>query len=192
MMTGKSFSHIVRSAMGIIALALFACENNIETVNLVSHKENFPALAAYDISVLYTDSAKNLFNLRAPEIMNYSNAEQPYTEFTKGIELVYFAEYPDTNSMITANYAIRHDKEKYWEAKGNVIARNTKGETLNTEYMVWDETKEIIYSDKYVKIITNEDVIEGEGFEADQSFTEWRITKVTGFISIEDSTAQNE
>ncbi len=173
--------------MGIFTLALFACENSIETVNLVAQKEELPALSAYDISVLYTDSAKNIFNLKAPEILNYSNAERPYTEFTQGIELVYFAEYPDTNSMITANYAIRYDGEKYWEAKGNVVARNTKGEVLNTEFMVWDENKEIIYSDKYVKIITNEDVIEGEGFEADQSFTEWRITKVTGFINLENN-----
>lgn len=187
MMLRNPFSLIVKSAVAIFSLALFACENNIQTVNLVATKEVFPALSAYDISVHYTDSSKIIFNLKSPEIDNYANADQPYTEFPKGIKLVYFSEYPDTNSMITANYAIRHDNEKYWEAKGNVVARNTKGEILNTEYMVWDEEKKIIYSDKYVKIITNEDVIEGQGFEADQSFTEWRITKVTGFINISDA-----
>ena len=181
------FSRITKSAMGLLALALFACENDIKTVNIVSQKEEYPALSAYDISLLYTDSTRNIFNLKAPEILNYSNKERPYTEFTQGIELVYFADYPDTNSMITANYAVRYDSEKYWEATGNVVAKNTKGEVLNTEYMIWDEEKEIIYSDRYVKIITNEDVIEGQGFEADQSFSEWKITKVTGFINIDDT-----
>lgn len=185
-MLRNPFSLYIKTAVAILSLALLACENNIQTVNMVATKEVFPSLSAYDISVHYTDSSKILFNLKSPQIDNYANAEQPYTEFPKGIKLVYFTQYPDTNSMITANYAIRHDTEKYWEAKGNVVARNTKGEILNTEYMVWDEAKEIIYSDKYVKIITNEDVIEGQGFEADQSFTEWRITKVTGFINIAD------
>lgn len=186
------FSFIVKCSATIFAISLFSCENNIQTVNMVATKEVFPALSAFDISVLYTDSTKIIFNLKSPEIDNYANADQPYTEFPQGIKLVYFSEYPDTNSMITANYAIRHDNEKYWEAKGNVVARNTKGEILNTEYMVWDEAKEIIYSDKYVKIITNEDVIEGQGFEADQSFTEWRITKVTGFINISEEQAPDD
>jgi len=178
---------LVKSAIGFVTLALFACENSIETVNLVSQKDELPAMSAYDMSILYTDSTYILLNLKAEEIQTYSNKEKPYTEFPQGIEVVYFTQYPDTNSMITANYAIRYDDKKYWEAKGNVVAKNTKGEVLNTEYMIWDEEKEIIYSDQYVKIITAEDIIEGVGFEADQSFTSWKITKVTGFINVDDA-----
>lgn len=178
---------LIKSAVGLLTLALFACENSIETVNLVSQKEELPSMSANDMSILYTDSTYIILNLKAKQIDSYTRKDKPYTEFPKGIEVVYFTQYPDTNSMITANHAIRYDNEKYWEASGNVVAKNTKGEILNTEFMIWDEVKEIIYSDKYVKIITAEDIIEGVGFEADQSFTSWKITKVTGFINVEDA-----
>lgn len=180
-------NNILKSALALFALALFACENDIEKVNIIAKKEKLPSLSAYDISVLYTDSTHILFNLKADEIHKYPHKKKPYTEFPLGIKVVYFTEYPDTNSMISSNYAIRYDEEMMWEATGNVVAKNTKGEVLNTEYMIWDEKKEIIYSDKYVKVITQEDVIEGYGFEADQSFSSWKINKVTGFINIEDA-----
>jgi len=153
----------------------------------VSKKEEFPDLSAKNVSFLYTDSGKIKVNITSPLLRRFSNVERPYTEFPNGLMVVYFSQYPDTNSRISANYAIQWMNEKKWEAKGIVIARNTKGYVLNTEYMIWDEKKEIIYSDKYVKIATGTDVIVGEGFEADQTFERWKILKVKGAISINET-----
>jgi len=58
--------------------------------------------------------------------------------------------------------------------------------------MVWDERREIIYSDKFVKISTGTDVIIGEGFEADQTFERWKILKVKGTISIDMNKPSND
>ena len=63
---------------------------------------------------------------------------------------------------------------------------NKKGEQLNTEELYWDEKKETIYSEVFVKITTDEEIIMGEGFEADQNFTNYTLSKVTGQITIED------
>ena len=171
---------------------IFSCSNDMKTVNLISKKESYPDLTAKTVSFLYTDSSLIKANITAPELRRYSTIEKPYMEFPKGIKIVYFSIYPDTSSKISANYAIRWINDRKWEAKGNVIARNTKGDVLNTEYMVWDEKKEIIYSDKFVKIATGTDVIIGEGFEADQTFDHWKILKVKGTISIDnDKNAAN-
>ena len=164
-----------------------SCSNDIKTVNLITKKESYPDLTAKTVSFLYTDSGLIKANITAPELRRFSSTEKPYMEFPTGIKIVYFGEYPDTNSKISANYAIRWINDRKWEAKGNVIARNTKGDVLNTEYMVWDEKKEIIYSDKFVKIKTGTDVILGEGFEADQTFERWKILKVKGTISIDNN-----
>ena len=175
----------------VIAFSIASCSNDIKTINIVSKKESFPDLSAQKVSFLYTDSAHIKANITAPELLRFSNIEKPYMEFPKGIKIVYFGTYPDTNSKISANYAIRWINDKKWEAKGNVIARNTKGDVLNTEFMVWDEQKQIIYSDKFVKITTKSDVIVGEGFEADQTFEKWKILKVKGTISIDNSKDSN-
>jgi LPS export ABC transporter protein LptC len=192
----KRVSYYSLFAIKAIAFAFIAtsCSNDIKTVNLIAKKENYPDLSAKKVSFLYTDSGRIKANIKAPELLKYSNIEKPYMEFPKGMNIVYFGQYPDTNSKISSNYAIRWINERKWEAKGNVIVRNAKGDILNTEYMVWDEKKEIIYSDKFVKIATGSDVIIGEGFEADQTFERWRILKVKGTISIDNtkSTANGE
>lgn len=186
-------NNILKATMSILlVIVVFSCSNDIKTVNLVSRNETFPDLWAKKVSFLYTDSSKIKANITAPEIKRYNTIEKPFMEFSKGLMIVYFTNYPDTNSRISSNYAIRWIKERKWEAKGNVIVRNTKGDVLNTEYMVWDEAKEKIYSNKFVKIATGTDVIIGEGFEADQTFERWKILKVKGTISLnENQTADN-
>ena len=171
----------------IIALVAFSCSNDIKTVNLVTRKEDFPDLWAKKVSFIYTDSGLVKANITASEIKRFNSIEKPYMEFPQGLMIVYFKKYPDTNSRISSNYAIRWIKDRKWEAKGDVVVKNTKGDVLNTEYMVWDESKEIIYSDKFVKISTGTDVIIGEGFEADQTFERWKILKVKGTISIDEN-----
>jgi len=82
---------------------------------------------------------------------------------------------------------MKHEKEAIWEAKGNVVARNTHMETLNTEFLIWDEKKEKIYSEHDVQITTKDEIIYGRGFEADQNFDKWKITKVSGVINLDDN-----
>lgn len=145
-----------------------------------------------DAEYLYTDSAKVVMKVTSPLVERFSNGQKPYTIFPKGMKVVYFSNYPDTNSHIFANWAIRWMNERVWEAKGNVVVKNTKGEVLNTEYLVWDEAKAIIYSNKLVKIVTGKDVIIGEGFTADQTFEKWKITKVKGIVSVSNPTTSNQ
>lgn len=175
--------YIVSRAIAI-AVAFVACTNDIKTVNMVSKKESFPDYHAKDVVFLYTDSSQVILKVSSPEVKRYSNKSKPYSIFPSGIKVVYFSEYPDTLSHISANWAVRWMNERMWEAKGNVVARNTKGEVLNTEYLVWDEKNATIYSNQFVKINTGKDVIMGEGFSADQNFEKWKISKVKGFISV--------
>ena len=46
---------------------------------------------------------------------------------------------------------------KAWEAKEDVVVVNNKGEIINTELLIWDRKKELLSSDKFVKIIDQHD-----------------------------------
>jgi len=170
----------------IFASMLFSCKNNLETINTLTKKDSIPDIQARDYSVLYSDSSKILFNLKAPLIQQYSSIKEPFTEFPAGINVVYFAGFPDTSSMFRADHATRFDKEQRWETRGNVVARNIKNEILNTEFLVWDERTKKIYSDKKVIVTSGTDIIKGTGFEADQDFTNWKIKNVSGILTFEE------
>ena len=87
-------------------------------------------------------------------------------------------------SSITANYAKQFVAEDKWEAKNNVIATNAQGDTLKTEHLTWEEKKEIIYTEDFVKIIRTDQIITGIGFTSDQKLQNWKIKNPKGTIYI--------
>lgn len=169
----------------VFVLFIAGCSNDMKEVEKVSAHEEYPDIAGEKIDLFYSDSGRITVTMKAPEVVRYANVEEPYTEFPKGLYVVYYSMYPDTASMIRADYAKKFEKERKWEAKGNVVTKNVKGEKLETEFLIWDELKEKIYSEEKVTISTGDDVIWGEGFEADQDFTNWSIKKLVGELSIQ-------
>ncbi|MCD6366339.1 MAG: LPS export ABC transporter periplasmic protein LptC [Bacteroidales bacterium] len=170
----------------VFGVALMSCKNDInEVVSLTSHYR-YPEMRAIDISIFRSDSAKLYFQLFAKEMIQYSNDKKPYILFPQGFNAKHFDQFPVPESSIRAEWAKYFVNEKLWWAKNNVVAENSDGEKLFAEELYWDQEKEIIYSNKYVKIQTPEEIIFGEGFEADQNMSHYKIKKVTGTVYIED------
>lgn len=105
---------------------------------------------------------------------------------TKGISAYFYDINMQVKSKLTANYAINYEKDKIMEARNNVVVVNEKNEQLNTEKLVWDQQKAIIYSDKYVKINTGKEILWGIGMESDERFEKWHIKNVQGSFSMEE------
>ncbi|HAD95750.1 MAG TPA: LPS export ABC transporter periplasmic protein LptC [Cryomorphaceae bacterium] len=174
----------------IVALApmlfLYSCENNISEVKNITQEEKIPLEVQENLELIYSDSSYTKMELKAPLAENYPQLEEPEMVFRKGIKVRFFDAYGQEDSRLKANYAIHYSNKRLWHATGDVVVVNKKGEQLNTEELYWDEKKETIYSEVFVKITTDEEIIMGEGFEADQNFTNYTLSKVTGQITIED------
>ena len=65
-------------------------------------------------------------------------------------------------------------------AQGNVCLSNIKDEFLYAEELYWNQKTKKVYSEKFVKIETPDEVIYGEGFESDEEFTSYVIKKIKG------------
>lgn len=179
---------IIKSIAALVAmLFLFSsCVNEVKDVRTLTKSERIPMEVQKDLHLEFTDSTYKKMELRAPLAESYPTLEEPQREFRKGIDVMFFDDYGIQDSRLTAEYALQMINKDIWEARGNVVVLNKKGEQLNTEKLFWDSKKEIIYTDEFVKITTPEEVIMGEGFKADQNFSEYEIYKVTGTINIED------
>lgn len=174
----------------IFLSALFAggCENDIERVTLLNTSSDYPDLTGEDIEVIYSDSAKVQVKLIAKELKQYNNAEEPYSEFPKGLRVIFFDDSLNVESEITANYAIYFHEKKLWHAIGNVVAQNYKtGERLDSEELFWDEDKEKIYSDKYTRIKNKNGTFHGKnGFKSNQSLTDYELIGSSGVMIIDE------
>jgi len=174
------------------SLAFISCANDLEEVEKLAVSESFPDISGDSVHLFYSDSGRITVTMAAQKVISYATIDEPYTEFPEGIHVVYFTNFPDTASMIRSDYAIKYEKEHKWEAKGNVVAKNIEGETLETEFLVWDELKGKIYTNEQVTISTQSDVIWGNGFEADQDFSNWTIKKISGELSLENEFEEND
>ncbi len=176
----------------LVLIILTSCKNDMEEVKKLTTHIEYPEFTAENITIYRSDSAKVIFRLTAPEMIKYNTKEKNYVLFPKGIYAIhYFPDYPQVESYIKANYAKYLPEDKLWEAKGNVEAQNRKGEKLYAEQIFWNQEKQIIYSDKNVKIETEDEIIYGTGFEADQYFEHYKIKKIRGTVYVNDSTATN-
>jgi hypothetical protein len=55
---------------------------------------------------------------------------------------------------------------------------------METEQLTWDQRREMIYTDKFIKIKTADEILYGTGFESNQNFTRYRIKNLNGRVSI--------
>lgn len=116
--------------------------------------------------------------------LNRFETENPYIEMPKGFQANFFDDSMRVKSKLTADYGIRYERDQKMEARKNVVVVNEKGETLNTEHLIWDERTEKLKSDEFVKITTKGEIIMGTGFEANQDFSKYKIFNIKGTIPI--------
>ncbi|HVA98994.1 MAG TPA: LPS export ABC transporter periplasmic protein LptC [Bacteroidia bacterium] len=169
-----------------LLLLLSACENNISTVKIITSQSNLPLQTGKNVEIIYTDSAKLKVKLTSPE-MNRFPGKSPYTECPKGVNVIFYSDSGTINSTLTSDYAIRYENTGKMEAKNDVVLVNKKGDKLNTEDLIWDQQKQIIYTNDFVKITTANEVIYGDGLQSNQSFTQYKILNITGTINLNNN-----
>lgn len=184
----RTFAHILSSIASLGAMLFFtsACENEVQKVRTLTKTERIPLEVQTDLFLEYSDSTRKKMELEAPLAESYPNLPSPQREFRKGLTVRFFNDYGQLDSRLRADYALQFIDKNLWEARGDVVVVNQKGEQLNTEKLFWDSKTELIYTDEFVKITTPTEVIMGEGFKADQNFSNYEIYKVTGTLNIED------
>ncbi|MFW5850661.1 MAG: LPS export ABC transporter periplasmic protein LptC [Bacteroidota bacterium] len=185
------YLNIFPSIIVVSIMMLFSCKNEMKNIIKMSEIQKMPELSGSEVYLSQTEFGKTTLSVYTPQVLKYSQENSPYssprTLFPQGIRVVHFSTFPDTLTMIRADHAILYDNEEKWEAKNNVVAKNEKGEVLRTEYLIWNQKKGKIFSDKQVQITTEDDIIEGTGFEADDNFENWEILNVTGIFTFSET-----
>lgn len=177
-------------ALLILSMSVFiGCKNDINKINNLDLNKDSPAEVDKDVTLYYSSNAHINIKLIAPLLKRY-NGKEPYIIFPKGIAVYFYDSTNTISSQLTADYAINRVYKNQMEAKSNVIVKNEKGEKLNTEHLIWDEKKDLIYSNKFVKITKKNEILMGNGFESNSDFSEYKINDLEGIIQLDDDSAK--
>jgi len=188
-MTIKLIKSII--AMGIVMM-LFSCENSMTSVQEFAENDTLPLLTAQNIEFERSDSGYLQIVLKSPLLYKFEGKD-PYTEFPEGFEVTFYNDSGKQVSFLKANYGISYEKRDIIRARNDVVVINfEKNEKLQTENLVWDRKKKIIYSNTFVKITSPDKVIFGDSMWANESFSKREIIKFKADIEIEEDSLSPE
>ncbi len=167
---------------------LIACSDELPKINRITSKEDLPSVAIDNIESSFTEDGRIKGILKAKRMEVYDDVVEPHTKFPKGISIVFFDKNGNLESSMTAKYAIYYDKKQTWEAIGDVVMSNIKGDVLKTNHLYGDEKKQKIYTDELVRITKSNGsvIVADSGFESNSSFTIYKFIDVSGRIAVKD------
>jgi LPS export ABC transporter protein LptC len=143
-----------------------------------------PILELTNTETYYSDSAVVRIKLMAPKQLEFENDDR---EFQEGIYLEFYEPDGSLSSNLKANYCYYYAKEDKWRALGNVIVKNiANNEQLNTEELYWVPEEEMVYTNKFVRIEAEGLIQMGEGLEAKQDFSWYKIKNSRGTIDLNE------
>ena len=163
---------------------LYACKNDLEEVAALRQKK-MPVTKGTNVKLIYSEESEVMVKITTPLMEKFEGLEN-YTEMKKGIKAIFFDSLMNESSVLTSNYAIQYPDERKMEVKNDVVVVNDKGEQLNTEHLIWSQDSGVIYTDEFVKVTTQEEILLGNGFVAAQDFSWYKILNPSGIVSIQE------
>jgi LPS export ABC transporter protein LptC len=168
--------------LGLFILFFSSCESRKELVNEKLYEG--PIFEMDSVFTKVSDSARIVMTLRANKERSFENQDR---EWPDKLLLEYLNTDGEVKTTFKADYVYYTSKEDLYRAEGNVEVNSIEnGDLLNTEELYWDPRKERFYTDRFVTIKSEDEIHTGEGLDANQDFTYYKIMKPSGTISVND------
>lgn len=170
----------------VVLIFLTSCQEKQFNAPAIECRDSLAVMSTYGVSTLISDSGRISYKIDAEEWFVFDKRQPPYWAFEKGVYLEKYDRDLNIEATIKCDTAYYYSEQKLWKLIGNVDIRNPKDERFFTDLMYWDQDKELIYSDAYIKIEQEDQVTEGVGFSSNQSMTVWEIKNTKGIYAIKE------
>ncbi len=157
-------------------LLTFCNETKVEPKVALISSEDLPDQESHNAKITFTEEGKLKAILYSDTIQVFS--EKRETDL-KNVKIIFFDENEKQTSSITSEKGKIDDRTQDMYAIGNVVAVSDSGITLTTDELIWKNREKKIVTDKFVKIKSNKEIIEGYGFESDQNLKNYTIFNIT-------------
>lgn len=181
---------LIDSVAGLVlamGLLFVGCSKEVRLrAGAIENRAATPVLEANRVTTLISDSGITRYRITTEQWEVYDKAEPSYWEFPRGIYLEKFNEDLHVEASLKADYAKYLDSNELWQLRGHVHAVNEAGEEFDTPELYWNQRAEKIYSDSSITIARPSSVIQGIGFESDQTMSQYTILRPIGFFPIDE------
>ncbi len=170
----------------LLACALGSCAKKMkatdfELADKIAQGEH-PLLTFQQVSTLYTEATKKVMKVEAPVQLRYENGDE---RFPQGLSMERYDPQQALMTTLVADSAFYNYEEDVYKVMGNVVVVNMeKKQQLETDELNWDRKTEEIHTERPVRITDEYQIINGKGLRANQDFSEYTLSEVTGSVAV--------
>jgi lipopolysaccharide export system protein LptC len=169
----------------LILLMLASCmeEKLKPKIDASITSEELPDQESNKAIITFTEEGKLLAILHADNIKVMGDKKEKIID---NMRIDFFDEEEANTSTLTSQRGKIDDNTQDMYAIDSVIAISDSGVTLTTDELIWKNKTKKIVTDKFVRIVSEDEIIEGYGFESDQNLQNYTIFDITYITSVEE------
>jgi len=170
----------------ISCIFFIACENDTKkieelTQNVVMKEE------AVDVDSWMSQDGKMKARLKAPVMLRVS-ADTLYVEFPKSLHVDFFNDTAGIETRLDCLYGKYYETLNKVYLRDSVIVVTTKGDTLKSPDLWWDQNAKLFYTDKYaIYHGIGKSIYGGKGLTATQDLSSVIFNQPTGTVQVSDN-----
>ena len=148
-----------------------------------SEKYDGPMIESTKLEIIRSDDGVVTARILTDKLLQYQNGDRIYPE---GIYVEVYDTDKAISAIISANTVYQYAEKDVCELKGDVEIKSYKGKKqLNTEELYWNISTQEVYTDKFVRVETEEELLTGKGLTAKQDLSHYSVLAPQGFVSVE-------
>jgi LPS export ABC transporter protein LptC len=158
-------------------LVLLACAERVPGDRAKSSDEStviIPEQVLHGSSILLSERGIKKALIKSDYLEKYSVQD---STLMAGIEATFFDSLGGVSSTLISDSGIVREKTSWLQVWGNVKVVSDNGVTLETNSLFWDEVKDSVTTESFVKITHGDNVQTGYGLQSDKSLTNIRIMR---------------
>ena len=171
----------------IILLAIGSCKN--EGTGVVKHStdpEKVPTMTTTDVQTVISDSGHTRYRIEAPVWNMFEESKHPHWTFPDGVTCEELDNKYQTTSTLKCDSAYFDKDKSLWTLTGNVRITNPAGDVVLTDQLMWDQRQHKLFSDAFIHIEKQGRIIEGYGYESNESLTTYQLRQVEAIFPIDE------
>lgn len=172
--------------IAILFLGIYSCsEKKLKPqIDESINSEEIPDQESKKAVITFTEEGKLKAILYSDNIKILGEKSEKLLE---NLKIEFFDEEENQTSTLTSLHGKIDDETQDMYAIDSVVAVSDSGVTLTTDELIWKNKTKKISTDKFVRIVNKEEIIEGYGFESDQNLQNYTIFNITYITEVEDS-----
>ena len=145
--------------------------------DIIIEDQNMPLQESWNSEIIFTENGIKKAVLHTDHIRMFND---PKEKLLTKVELDFYDNYGKPSSRLTSKRGKVDDITENMYAIDSVVAYNDSSKVkLETEELMWRKEDSKIVTDKFARITSPDEIIEGYGFESDRNLRNYVIYDIT-------------